>query len=426
MRKMNILTLMAVLAVCLNASGLTPPPPGYEKDQKEKKQIAAVVNGGNEFAFDLYTKLAADNKGNLFFSPASIHTALAMTYAGAKGTTAEQMARTLHYTLKDDELPPAFALFIKKLNTPRMDREDKPVYQLTIANALWGQQGYPWLEEFLKVTKDNYGASLQELDFKTQAEESRKTINKWVEEQTKEKIKNLIPEGVLDETTRLVLTNAIYFKSCWHEQFKKENTKDESFNLTAEKKVDVPMMHQKGNVAYMETDDFQAVQLIYQYGDLAMFIFLPKKIDGLAGMEKQLTAENLKEWSVNKMKTAEVELSMPRFKIESSFSLGDTLKAMGMPDAFDKKLADFTGMCADAKKDQLRISQVIHKAFVAVDEEGTEAAAATAVVMVGATAVKPKLESKIFKADHPFVFVIRHRDTGSVLFIGRVMNPKGE
>ncbi len=429
MRKGNLFTAAALIfAFCLAASGQTQPSDETkEKEKKERKLIAAVAKSGNEFAFDLYAKLAAKNKGNLFFSPASIHTALTMTYAGARGTTAEQMAKTLHYTLKDDELPPAFALLIKKLNTPRLDREKQPVYQLTIANALWGQQGCPWVDEFLKVMKDSYGAPLHELNFKEQPEEARETINKWVEQQTKEKIKNLIPEGSLNETTRLVLTNAIYFKSCWQNPFEeKRRTKDRPFKLTAEEKINVPMMRQKNLLGYIATDDFQAVELPYCRNELAMFIFLPKKIDGMAEMEKNLTAENLQKWSTEQMKTEEVELSLPRFRIESSFSLGETLQAMGMPDALDIAKADFAGMCTNAGKNILSISEVIHKAYIAVDEEGTEAAAATATTM-GTTADGPgRSQLKVFYADHPFVFVIRHKDTGSVLFIGRVMNPKSE
>lgn len=430
----------------LKEPGRRPPPlpPGLRPDPA--KDIAAAAKSGNYFATELYAQLAGKNEGNLFFSPASIHTALAMTYAGARGNTEKQMHQTLrlprtlmrnmgkHVSLKDgtgyfedlfvplpqERVHPAFAALIKKLNAPRLDHEKKPAYQLVIANALWGQKGYPWREQFIKVTKDNYGAGLNHVDFIRQAEPARLRINEWVEKQTKDKIKNLIPKGAIDSLTRLVLTNAIYFKSNWAEKFQKGATRDEAFTLSPGKTVKTPMMHQQKRHGYLETDTFQAVELSYRFRDLSMVVFLPKTVDGLAAFEKTLTAENLAGW-LGQLKRETVKLTLPKFEFTSQFGLADTLKAMGMTDAFSLATADFSGMTT---AENLFISAVIHKAFVAVDEEGTEAAAATAVVMWLGAAPRPK-EPKVFKADHPFVFMIRHRATGSILFMGRVTNPKG-
>ncbi|MCK4626665.1 MAG: serpin family protein, partial [Phycisphaerae bacterium] len=318
-----------------------------------------------------------------------------------------------------DRVHPAFGALIKKLNAPRKGHDGKPAYELVVANALWGQKGYPFKEEFTKTVKANYDAGLEEVDYVKATEASRKKINAWVEKKTKQKIKNLIPRGVVNPDTRLVLTNAIYFKSNWAEKFNKHATRDEAFTLSADKTVKTPMMRQQKRHGYMETDTFQAVDLMYRYGDLSMTIFLPKKADDLAAFEKTLTARNLTKW-LGQFKRETVQLTLPKFKFTSQFSLPETLKKMGMTDAFSEAAADFSGMTT---ADKLFISDVIHKAFVAVDEEGTEAAAATAVIMALEAAPRPK-QPKVFKADHPFVFMIRHRATGSILFMGRVMNPK--
>ncbi len=417
------------------------------------KEIAAVAKSGNAFATDLYAKLAGKEKGNLFFSPASIHTALAMTYAGARGNTEKQMFTTLKFPIDkrwgsapvkgegmnmrttgravrtlvpwpQDRLHPAYGLLIKKLNAPRKVR-GKPAYELVVANALWGQKGYPFKEVFTKTVKANYDAGLEEVDYVKATEASRKKINAWVEKKTKQKIKNLIPRGVVNPATRLVLTNAIYFKSNWDEKFEKGATREGKFRFPARAgemamAVRVPFMHQQKRHGYMETDTFQAVDLMYRYGDLSMTIFLPRKFADLAAFEKTLTARNLTKW-LGQFKRETVQLSLPKFKFTSQFGLAKTLKTMGMTDAFSPKTADFSGMTT---ADKLFISAVIHKAFVAVDEEGTEAAAATAVdIAMTAMPPRPK-QPKVFKADHPFVFMIRHRATGSILFMGRVMNPK--
>jgi len=370
----------------------------------------AVVEGNTTFALDLYGKLK-DAEGNLFFSPYSISTALAMTYAGARSNTEKQMAEILHFTLDQKQLHSAFACLEAQLNT----LQEKEGIELNVANSLWAQKEYILLEEFLDLIKKYYGAELSLLDFKKACEAARKKINAWVEEKTKNRIKDLIKPGVLDSLTRLVLTNAIYFKGNWESQFKKSKTEETPFWLTAGKSIKVPMMNQKQNFKYMENDNLQVLELPYVGNDLSMIVLLPKKVDGLAQLESTLSVKNLTSW-MGLLKEKEISVFLPKFKMSSQFSLNKTLALMGMHDAFSEK-ADFSGMTG--KKD-LYISAVIHKAFVDVNEEGTEAAAATAV---GMRLLSMPAPPPIFKADHPFIFLIRHNPSESILFLGRVINP---
>jgi len=370
-----------------------------------------VVQGNNAFALDLYAELK-QRDGNLFFSPHSISTALAMTYAGARGNTAEQMAKVLHFDLEQKRLHPTFRELLDQLSA----RQAEQGYQLSVANALWGQKGYSFLDKFLDLTKENYGAGLNEVDFVGATETARKTINSWVEKETEEKIKELIKPGVLDRLTRLVLTNAIYFKGFWESQFEEEMTYPAPFTLMSGEKVQVPTMHRTADFKYAEADDFQALELPYKGGDLSMTIFLPKETDGLAALEQSLTAEKLASWR-STLEEQEVIVALPKFKMTSEFSLAEVLKSMGMTDAFDQHNADLSGMTG---KRDLFITAVLHKAFVEVNEEGTEAAAATGVVV----ALKSAPPSQpVFRADHPFLFLIRDSRSNSILFIGRVMNP---
>jgi len=392
---------------------------GPSGDQKSGKDVEAVVQGGNVFALDLYARLTATEKGNLFFSPSSIHTALAMTYAGAAGNTAEEMARTLHYTLPKEQLAPAFGGLLKRLNEPRKNHEGKLAYQLSVSNALWPAKAYPFKPAFVDLVKKEYGATLEELDYEGKTEESRKAINDTIAKQTRDKIKDLIPQGEIKPDTRLVLTNAVYFKSNWASQFTKEMTKSKPFRVSADKKVDAPMMVQQEHFAYMENDELQMLEMPYDMNGLAMLILLPRKVDGLAALEKGLSSKALEEWRA-KLAAREVRVSLPRFKFTAQFSLKDALVSLGMTDAFSDR-ANFSGMTT---AEQLFISAVLHKAFVAVDEDGTEAAAATAVLMRPTAAPMPQ-EPKIFNADHPFLFLIRHNATGAILFLGRVTEPQG-
>ncbi|MCX5655335.1 MAG: serpin family protein [Planctomycetota bacterium] len=406
--------VLSVVGVAL-AAGRPATQPGATMADPE---AIAIGRGINQFAFDLYAQLAAE-KGNLFYSPQSISTALAMTWAGARGETAAQMAKTLRLPADRVEKPGSIHAAYAKLLAGLSAAREKQGYELSAANALWGQKGYAWLPGFLGVVKTNYGAGLEEVDFVKNAEGARQTINAWVEKETREKIKDLIPQGVLDGLTRLVLTNAIYFKGDWDHAFKKDRTKDEDFFAEGGRKVKAPMMNQSEHFGYMDGGEFQALEMPYKGDALSMVILLPKKEDGLAALEKTLSAETVAGW-LAKLARREVYVTVPKFKTTAQFMLADTLKAIGMPLAFDPGKADFSGM--DGKKD-LFISAVIHKAFVDVSEEGTEAAAATAAVAPSAPA-PPSEPPPVFRADHPFIFLIRDKRSGCILFLGRVVNPK--
>jgi serpin B len=397
-----LIAFVLVLSGCQDAQG---PKPEVDKVNPDLK---ALVKGNNQFALDLYSRLRAQ-KGNLFFSPNSISTALAMTYGGARADTEKQMADVLHFDLAQDRLHQAFSALRNLLNVNDKDME------VRVANRLWGQASFKFLPDYLKLTKDQYGAELGQVDFIHQAEAARQAINTWVEEQTKGKIKDLIPPGALDEFTRLVLTNAIYFKGKWDAEFDKKATEKLSFHISADAKIDVPIMFQKHDFAYSAVDNVQMIELPYVGNKLSMLVMLPKEPDGLRSLEEKLTQANLEKWA-SALRKQEVDVYLPKFTMSSKFSLKDVLSAMGMIAAFDPGKADFSGMTGN--KD-LSLSAVVHKAFVDVNEEGTEAAAATGVV-VRATAVR---FPTTFRADHPFAFLIRDNQTGSILFMGRVLNP---
>jgi serpin B len=377
----------------------------------DSNNIKAAVAGNTDFAFDLYGKLRDNTpNGNLFFSPYSISTALAMTYGGARGNTEKQMAETLHFTLPGPRLHPAFGALQKQLI-----QEDKSRgYQLLVANALWGRKGEPFLKEFLDLNKNCYDAGLTLLDFVNETEKSRQIINRWVEEKTKEKIKELIPPKGIDELTALVLTNAIYFKGEWRTKFEKEDTEPADFSISANNKVKVDMMHLKEDFKYCEDEKKRVLELPYKSDELSMLVFLPKEIEGVKEIEDTLTTEKLGVL-LSKMRATKVDVYFPKFKMKWGTSLNEALVALGMPDAFNqgKKPADFTGIRGD-----LFISNVFHQAFIEVNEEGTEAAAATGVVLSHSIPITP-----VFRADHPFIFIIKDNRTGSILFMGRLMNP---
>ena len=418
MTRYILTTILVAAAACPAWARQRPARLGARPVKLEQDPIA---KSNNDFAAALYAQLAK-GKGNLFFSPSSIHTALAMTYTGARTNTEKQMSATLRFPLlggagaaSQDRLHGEYAELLKLLKPPADGG-----YQLSVANALWGQKGYPWIKEFLDTTEEHYGAGLRQVDFVSQTEASRKTINLWVEDQTNKKIKDLIPQGVLNALTRLVLTNAIYFKGDWASQFKVAATKDAPFKLGGGKTVKAPLMYQKGKFGYKEDADVQVLSMPYKGDDLSMVVVLPKKVDGLAEVTADLTAAKLAGW-MGRLYKGDVRVYLPKFKLTSQFGLSKVLAKMGMPDAFSSR-ADFSGM--NGKKD-LYISAVIHKAFVDVNEEGTEAAAATAVVVSLRSAVRPR-PVPVFRADHPFMFLIRHNKTGAVLFLGRMMNPKGK
>jgi len=380
--------------------------------------LKELVAGNNAFAFDLYQALRT-NECNLFFSPYSISLALAMTYAGARSATEEQMAETLHFTtLEQDCLHPAFNTLALELasrsedpaSTKETEEEKKDGFQLNIANALWGQSGYSFLPDFTSLLETRYNAGLHLADFVSAPEDARCDINDWVYRKTSEKIDNLLPPGSITPDTRLVLTNAIYFKAAWLSPFEKKATQSGPFHLLNDDQVTVPMMKQEHDFRYAEGDDYQAIELPYVGEQVSMIILLPD-VDSFEKFERSLDAKELAS-IVEGLELETVDLTIPKFKLTSEFSLGGTLAELGMPDAFTGT-ADFSGM--DGTRD-LFIGCVAHKAYVSVNEEGTEAAAATGVSMVLSIPAAMTI-------DHPFIFLIRDIETGTILFMGRVMDP---
>lgn len=369
-----------------------------------------LVQGNSGFAFDLYRTLREDG-GNLFFSPYSISAALAMTYAGARGETEQEMAETLNF-LPQAELHPAFnALDLELAEHAQQTREEAgDAFQLDIANAVWGQQGHEFLAPFLDVLAERYGAGIRLLDFGSEPEEARRTINAWVSDQTEERITELFPKGIIDQMTRLVLANAIYFNAPWADPFPKEQTRDGTFHLLDGTEVRTPMMQLDEHLVHGEVDGVQAVRLPYIGDRFAAYVIMPQEGE-FEAFESTLDAEKV-EAVVDGISEGRVLLTMPKFELESSFSLSEVLKALGMPSAFNGR-ADFSGM--DGTRG-LFIQDVVHKAFVSVDEEGTEAAAATGVAI--ADSAPPELV-----VDWPFLFLIRHEPTDTILFIGRVVDP---
>jgi serpin B len=409
---------------------MTPPPKAGTLVQSEKVRDTApnvaaadlneLVTGNNQFAIELYQKLRAnDPDANQFYSPYSISLALAMTYAGARNQTQQEMAATLHF-MDQTRLHPAFnaldlALASRGENALGMD--GKPM-RLNIVNALWGQDGFSFLQEYLDTLGVNYGAGLRLVDFVNQTEESRQTINEWVSYYTENKIPELIPQGAIDGSTRLVLTNAIYFNAAWKNTFEEDDTQDAEFTKLDGSKTTVKMMHQTEDFKYAEGSGYQAVELPYDGEELSMVIFLPTA-GTFSAFEDSLTAGKIST-IIGQLGTTEVQLSMPKFKADYGFEMGDTLSQMGMPVAFDSG-ADFSGMTGERN---LVIGEVIHKAYVLVSEKGTEAAAATGVVMELTSAILD--QPKVMTIDRPFMFIIRDIETNSILFVGRMVDPKFE
>jgi serpin B len=392
-------------------SGQQRPAAGPAGDQ----ELAALVEGNSRFALDLYRALR-DQEGNLFFSPYSISTALAMTYAGARGQTEEQMARALHFDLPQESLHSAFALLAGELAS-RGDSAagtDGQGFRLNVANALWLQEGFDLLSAYLALVEGAYGAAPRLVDFQGAPEEARVTINDWVATETEDRITDLIPPGVIDALTRLVLTNAIYFNAAWQVPFEQNLTSDGPFTLLDGEQVSVPMMRQAEMLPYTAGDGYQAVELFYDGGELSMVILLPEA-GQFEAFEGSLDEALLAEVEAG-LSPQQIDLSLPRFEFDSEFSLSKALASLGMEDAFTDA-ADFSGMTGGL---DLLISEVLHKAFVSVDEEGTEAAAATAVVMKLTSA--PAEVTRV-TVDRPFLFFIRDLNTGAMLFLGRVVDP---
>lgn len=377
----------------------------------EAPDTRALVSGNTAFGCDLYGALRGE-AGNLFLSPFSVSTALAMTAAGARGATFAEMEKVLHLP---KAAPAAFGAVLKSVNGTETDPK-KRGFELSTANALWAQKGYPWRAEYKAAVATDFGAGLFDVDYKSDPETARGAINAWVEKETREKIKDLLPKGTVTGLTRLVLTNAIYFKGDWADPFKKEHTKAAPFLLANGTKAEAQLMFRSGGFDYAETETYQALELPYAGKRLGMVVVVPRKPDGLPAVEKGLTGEALAALVKGLRRERTVRVYLPRFKVEKVLTLNEPLQQLGMKAAFAR--ADFGGMHTGGE--DLNISAVVHKAFVDVNEKGTEAAAATGVVVGLASA---PVQPKEVRADRPFLFLIRDRETGSVLFMGRLSEP---
>ncbi len=399
-------------AISITLSLAPTTPPQIDGTGATEESIADVVKASNQFALEFYSNLKEKETGNIFFSPYSISTAVSMVYEGARAETASEIRKVFHLPENDADRRSSVAAIYNQLN-----KKDAK-YKLSTANALWVQQDYKLLPEYLATVEKYYGGKATNVDFVGATEKTREKINAWVESQTNDKIKDLFPKGSLTPTTRLVLTNAVYFKGIWVKQFEKKQTKDEDFKISESETVKVPMMSrtdEKAIFGYAEDKDLQILEMPYEGDDLSMLVFLPA--DGkLSDLEKTLTPENLGKWRKD-MSEQRVRVYIPKFTFDTKYTLNDNLAKLGMPSAFMAGKADMSGI--NGGKD-LFIQTVIHQAFVDVNEEGTEAAAATGV-SVGITSVGPK--PLVFRADHPFIFLIQEKQTGNILFIGRVANP---
>nr|XP_033790792.1 leukocyte elastase inhibitor [Geotrypetes seraphini]XP_033790793.1 leukocyte elastase inhibitor [Geotrypetes seraphini]XP_033790794.1 leukocyte elastase inhibitor [Geotrypetes seraphini]XP_033790795.1 leukocyte elastase inhibitor [Geotrypetes seraphini]XP_033790796.1 leukocyte elastase inhibitor [Geotrypetes seraphini] len=371
-----------------------------------------------QFALDMYHKLSESKPNeNMFFAPLSITSALSMMYLGAKGDTANQMSKTLHIDAVEG-LHSNFQTLTSDIN------KSGTSYTLNLANRLYGEKTYTFIPEFLASLKKLYGAELSTVDFLAHSGDARQQINEWVEEQTKGKILDLLAEGTVNSTTKLVLVNAIYFKGSWAQKFKEEDTVEMPFKITKSEQKPVQMMYQKKKFALRRIPEIQcrALELPYIENELSMIILLPDHINdsstGLQKLEKELTLEKIQEWTLPCKigRPRDVHVRLPKFKLEHSYELNDVLTHLGMVDIFDRSRANLSGMSGTR---DLYLSKVVHKSFVEVNEEGTEAAAATA----GIVAFCMVMEEEEFIADHPFLFFIRHNPTNSILFLGRYCSP---
>ena len=430
MKKILTILIVLVMVAVVTATAVLflfpyqpDQPPEADDAGSTQQGIQEVVDANNKFAFELYSEIDKSEQGNMFYSSYSMSAALAMTYEGAKGQTAEEMKSVFHFP-ESNTLRPNFAAIYNEIN-----KKNKP-YKLSTGNALWVQQDYPFLEDYTNRVENYYGGKAANLDFISETERSRQTINTFIEEQTNDKIKDLIPQGVLTPDIKLVLTNAIYFKGTWTWEFDKSDTREQDFKITPTNIVKTPMMfmdNDKARFNYADLGELQILELPYKGEDVSMLILLPKQgedynfetgeriVSDYTLEDIELSSEKLNEYKSQMQETKLDYISIPKFEFDTKYFMNDALSAMGMPTAFTDG-ADFSGMTG---KDDLLISFVIHQAYVKVDEEGTEAAAATAVG-VGITSVSPRKE---FRADHPFIFIIQEKETGNILFMGRVVDP---
>ena len=401
----------------------TVPDPSPKRVPTRPTRPRSFADDNNDFALAMYGQLR--QPGNLFFSPFSIRTAIAMTLAGARDETAAQMRKALCISSTDERLHVAFDETVQRLNAAGGGD-----LEIAVANSLWGQEGATLQPEFLDLIARHYDGALNVVDFRHAAEAARVTVNQWVEDKTRQKIRELVPSGSLNADTRLVLANAIYFKGIWTLPFPKAATRDEPFHLEGGGTVQAPLMHLHEGLRYLRAGGYQAVDLDYRGTDLSMLVLLPDRKDGLRDLEKMLSARILHD-AVEQMRTREVKLFLPRFKVTwGTVDVAGPLAALGMSLAFTQFKADFSGINGrePTHEEALFISAVFHQAFVETNEEGTEAAAATAVsVLIGSSLIPSKPPPvPIFRADHPFLFAIRDRKSGAILFLGRVVDPTQE
>jgi serpin B len=410
MRKTRALIILFTLTTVI----LTPLVcDGREPEVSDAGLARELVSGNSAFALDLYNALSK-RPGNLFISPYSISAALAITYGGARGNTAAQMADALHFTLDNENLHKHFGL----LNENLKELGASGAVELNLANALWAQRDQEFLEGFTELGQKHHDAEVRSLDFINNPGGATDEINAWASDETGGRITDLIEPGILDTLTRLVITNAIYFKGDWSSRFDADKTGQEPFWVAADSSVMVDMMHQTGSFRFTQTNKFKMLELPYEGGDLSMVLLLPNERTGLAGIERFLSLKSLRIW-LRQLQETEVAVSLPRFRASSGLLLNDALKRLGMTDAFSARVADFSGMTGGR---DLFIYAVVHEGFVEVDEQGTEAAASTAVVMSKRSV---SMDPVSFRADHPFIFLIRDRTSGSILFIGRMADPTG-
>ncbi len=375
------------------------------------ESVNSLVDSLNDFSFAFYDEIIKKEESNIFYSPYNIFTALSMAYEGSRENTAFQMKNILNILQDDSVTESSFGRLYNLLN------KNKEGYTINTANAFWANIDYKFLNEYTNLLKSYYIAEANELDFSKNVD-AAEIINNWIEEQTKDKIKDMIKPDMLSDLTKLVLTNAIYFKGLWQNQFNPKDTYEAEFETNTFQKVMVEMMNYNSEdkkFNYTDTDDLKILELDYQGNDLSMIIILPKE-NNITIAEKQISSANLIDWKNNFVEKKIDILQIPKFKLETEYTLNDILSDMGMIDAFNPGVADFSGM--DGTND-LYISEVLHKAFIEVNEEGTEAAAATAII-IGVTSIQ---EPTTFIADHPFIFLIQQKETGAVLFMGKVINP---
>jgi serpin B len=419
MRRLSpVLALSLALAACNAPKSSLPATDAPVTAPPTAAELASFATSNNAFALDLYGKLRARN-GNLAFSPMSISTALTMTWAGARGETAAQMAKGLHAQGTGAQAADAAGKLVGSYRDPARKTT------LRVANRLFGEKTYAFEPAYLDLTRTAFGAPLQPLDFKHDFEDSRRLINGWVAGQTLDRVKDLLPPRALDDQTRLVLTNAVYFLGDWATPFRKESTSPAAFHVTVTESESVPTMHATESFRFATASGVKLLEMSYEGAEVAMTVVLPDAASGLDAVEQSLTPAVLDGWLAG-LHSQQVIVSLPRFKIDpaESLSLGEPLQALGMALPFDRDHADFTGMAnPPIPADRLYLARVFHKAFVKVDEKGTEAAAGTAVVMAREGGEPPTTQPAEFRADHPFLFLLRDLRSGTILFLGRVSDP---